>query len=49
MPIVEALRYIPQVDADIFEEPADDDSDFFEEPVADIVERMASLSHGRDD
>ena len=44
-----ALQDVPPVEADVFEELMDDDSAFFEEPVAAIVERMASLSHGRDD
>ena len=39
----------PPVEADVFEELMVDDSAFFEEPVAAIVERLASLSHGRDD
>jgi len=47
MPIVEALRYIPQVDADIFEEPADDDADLFEEPVDGVVMRLTLFALGR--
>ena len=43
--VVEALQCIPPVDADIFEEPADDDGVFFEEPVDDIVRRLALLTH----
>jgi hypothetical protein len=47
--VAAALHCVPPVEADVFEELMDDDSAFFEEPVAAIVERMASLSHGRDD
>ena len=47
--VAAALQGVPPVEADVFEELMDDDSAFFEEPVAAIVERMASLSHGRDD
>jgi len=43
------LQCVPPVDADIFEELVDDDNVFFEEPVNVIVERMALLSHGRDE
>ena len=44
-----ALQCVPPVDADIFAEPADDDSVFFEESVDAIVGRMALLTHGRDE
>tara|TARA_B110000977_G_C10617374_1_gene314759 strand:- start:121 stop:336 length:216 start_codon:yes stop_codon:yes gene_type:complete len=44
-----AAKGVPPVDAAFFGELMDDDNVFFEEPVADIVERMASLSHGRDE
>ena len=47
--VAAALQCVPPVEADVFEELMDDDSAFFEEPVAAIVERMASLSLGRDD
>ena len=47
--VAAALQCVPPVDADFFEELMDDDNVFFEEPLADIVERMASLSHGRDE
>ena len=49
--VAAALQGVPPVEADVFEELMDDDDDsaFFEEPVAAIVERMASLSLGRDE
>ena len=43
------LAVQPYSTEDVFEELMDDDSAFFEEPVAAIVERMASLSLGRDE
>ena len=47
--VAAALQCVPPVEADVFEELMVDDSAFFEEPVAAIVERMASLSLGRDE
>jgi hypothetical protein len=47
--VAAALQGVPPVEADVFEELIDDDSAFFEEPVAAILERMASLSLGRDE
>jgi len=44
-----ALQCVPPVGADIFEESADDNTAFFEEPVDAIVDRMALLTHGRDE